>query len=787
MKKNYSKNLSKRLGGYGSLALALTGLTEANSQVVYTDVNPDYSGSLGSSYAIDFDNDGIDDIILNNSGGGVSYYGGIISFKYAGLYANPQGSNAVLGSMSYGFAYPLALNSGNTISSNAGSFFNNTNSNLMNFYYSFNYYGSTLSSGSFGKWTGATDKYLGIKFDISGQTHYGWIRLDVDKNSSFSVKDFAYETTPNKAISAGDQVGSLPCASPTALSIGNFNEDSVNFSWTASPDETDGYNWAVFAAGADINTATPVATGNVATGILNASATGLSPNTPYDIYVQTKCSSNNSSNWEGPQTFTTVAIPCATPTALSIDNFNEDSVNFSWTASPDETDGYNWAVFAVGADINTATPVATGNVATGILNASATGLSSETPYDVYVQTNCALNTSSDWEGPQNFTTDAIPCATPTDLSIDTFTEDSVNFSWTASPDETDGYKWAVFAAGANINTATPVATGDVVTGTLNATATGLSSETPYDVYVQTKCTSNTFSDWEGPQNFTTDAIPCATPTALIIDNFDEDSVNFSWTASPDETDGYNWAVFAAGANINTATPVATGDVVTGTLNATATGLSPETPYDVYVQTKCTSNTFSDWEGPQNFTTDAIPCATPTDLTIDTFTEVSVNFSWTASLDETDGYNWAVFAAGANINTATPVATGNVATGILNASATGLSPNTPYDIYVQSKCTSNTTSDWEGPQTFTTDNLSTQNFKNLDNLSLYPNPVSSILTIESKTMITSIEIYNLLGQKVYNSQINKTDYKIDLSLLEKGTYFIKVYKNNLFKNFKIIKE
>ena len=294
MKKNYSTKLSKRLGQYGSLALAITGLTEANSQVVYTDVNPDYSGSLGSSYAIDFDNDGTDDITFVNY---ASY------FSFYALYANPTGTNEILGSISGGFTYPFALNSGDTISSGAGSFFDNSYINSMNWW------------GSDGNWIGVTDKYLGVKFDISGQTHFGWIRLDVSANSTFIVKDYAYESTPNTLILAGDQVGALPCAAPTALTVDTYDENSVDFSWTASADETDGYDWAIFAENADINTDTPILTGSVATGITNASATGLDPETPYDIYVQTNCTSNTSSDWEGPLNFTTET--------LSIDNYSE--------------------------------------------------------------------------------------------------------------------------------------------------------------------------------------------------------------------------------------------------------------------------------------------------------------------------------------------------------------------------------------------------------------------------------------------------------------------------------
>ena len=395
MKKNYSTQLSKRLGQYGSLALAITGLTEANSQVVYTDVNPDYSGSLGSSYAIDFDNDGTDDITFVNY---ASY------FSFYALYANPTGTNEILGSISGGFTYPFALNSGDTISSGAGSFFDNSYINSMNWW------------GSDGNWIGVTDKYLGVKFDISGQTHFGWIRLDVSANSTFIVKDYAYESTPNTLILAGDQVGALPCAAPTALTVDTYDENSVDFSWTASVDETDGYDWAIFAENADINNDTPILTGNVATGITNASATGLNPNTPYDIYVQTNCASSTSSDWEGPLNFTTDAIPCAAPTALTVDTYDENSVDFSWTASADETDGYDWAIFAENADINTDTPILTGSVATGITNASATGLDPETPYDIYVQTNCTSNTFSDWEGPLNFTTETLSIENYSELS-----------------------------------------------------------------------------------------------------------------------------------------------------------------------------------------------------------------------------------------------------------------------------------------------------------------------------------------------------------------------------------
>ena len=57
--------------------------------------------------------------------------------------------------------------------------------------------------GKFGLWLHQVDKYVGVKFLISGQTHYGWIRMTVQGALSGYVSGYAYETVPNKPIIAG--------------------------------------------------------------------------------------------------------------------------------------------------------------------------------------------------------------------------------------------------------------------------------------------------------------------------------------------------------------------------------------------------------------------------------------------------------------------------------------------------------------------------------------------------------------------------------------------------------
>jgi hypothetical protein len=83
-------------------------------------------------------------------------------------------------------------------------------------------------------------------------------------------------------------------------------------------------------------------------------------------------------------------------------------------------------------------------------------------------------------------------------------------------------------------------------------------------------------------------------------------------------------------------------------------------------------------------------------------------------------------------------------------------------------------------------LDTQTF-NAFKMQVYPNPIKDILTISADTEITTIAIYNLIGQQVFAKSINTNQDKIDVSSFQAGTYFVKVQANSDSKTFKIIKE
>ncbi len=73
----------------------------------------------------------------------------------------------------------------------------------------------------------------------------------------------------------------------------------------------------------------------------------------------------------------------------------------------------------------------------------------------------------------------------------------------------------------------------------------------------------------------------------------------------------------------------------------------------------------------------------------------------------------------------------------------------------------------------------------DIIKIYPNPTSGKLTINSNSKITSIEINNLLGEKVFQSNINNQKSEIDLLSQPKGIYFIKFCIGEIVHTEKII--
>ena len=195
MKKSTTKFFSKLLAQYGTLTSAILGISEANGQIVYTDIDDD--GGFQTYYRLDLDNNGQADFIIDHNTP-------FLKFSPVQYYVGP--GNAVS-------AYAIYPNVGvldDVISSGNPSW----NSNYVNMFLN-----AKSCTFSFPLWCDITDGYLKLRFLIGSETHYGWARLDVGISGlSWTIKDYAYNMTPDAPILAG-QTTSVSIDDNTVLNI----------------------------------------------------------------------------------------------------------------------------------------------------------------------------------------------------------------------------------------------------------------------------------------------------------------------------------------------------------------------------------------------------------------------------------------------------------------------------------------------------------------------------------------------------------------------------------------
>ncbi|MBP1644512.1 MAG: hypothetical protein H6Q16_87 [Bacteroidetes bacterium] len=94
----------------------------------------------------------------------------------------------------------------------------------------------------------------------------------------------------------------------------------------------------------------------------------------------------------------------------------------------------------------------------------------------------------------------------------------------------------------------------------------------------------------------------------------------------------------------------------------------------------------------------------------------------------------------------------------------------------------------GIEDCTTPYLGLNEIKLEDNsITLYPNPASKELNISSENIINSIEVFNSLGQSIYQEKAKSKEETIDISSFSKGVYIIGVSTDKGYIRKKLIKD
>lgn len=83
-------------------------------------------------------------------------------------------------------------------------------------------------------------------------------------------------------------------------------------------------------------------------------------------------------------------------------------------------------------------------------------------------------------------------------------------------------------------------------------------------------------------------------------------------------------------------------------------------------------------------------------------------------------------------------------------------------------------------------LGVEDYFSPNNFNVSPNPVTDILSLTSKNTISEIQVYDLLGKAIYDSNPNTISTNLDMSAYEQGMYMIKVTIGGISKTIKIVK-
>jgi len=76
--------------------------------------------------------------------------------------------------------------------------------------------------------------------------------------------------------------------------------------------------------------------------------------------------------------------------------------------------------------------------------------------------------------------------------------------------------------------------------------------------------------------------------------------------------------------------------------------------------------------------------------------------------------------------------------------------------------------------------------NASNIRMYPNPTSSVFTIEANDVIENVTLYNVLGQQVLAKTANGNSVTLDVANLQTGVYVVKTMIGGVVSTSRLVK-
>lgn len=348
------------------------------------------------------------------------------------------------------------------------------------------------------------------------------------------------------------------------------------------------------------------------------------------------------------------ATTCLKPTNLNITQIGDTSAQINWNTQSNPVD---WFVYASGANPDTATPIQQSSESLSANNDQVTGLSANTTYDVYIQTNCGDDGLSQLTGPVEFTTAACDVSEQCEYTFNLL--DDFGDGWNGNIVELRQDGQLVASLGADFED------GDNFTETYNlctgssieliwlnqgsfANEVGLNVVNPFDEEIFELEFDSEDERGDTIFSFTSACIPpsCPKVTNVQVTNVVDDAAQLNWNAEPEANLGYTYYIFNAGDNPLVVSPVLSESVDQSINSVNITGLTSAQAYDAYVVANCATDDDSDFSDVVTFNT---ACGTITAPYLEDFsssewvsgtgffnTGDEINQCWDR---ETNGYFW----------------------------------------------------------------------------------------------------------------------------------------------------
>ncbi len=585
---------------------------------------------------------------------------------------------------------------------------------------------------------------------------------------------------------------------------------------------------------------------------VNASIGGIETTTLNPIGEFISFNFNNGDGWQSNTiedgVFTmdgecTYITGCLAVTNITFSDIMADQATINWDDPGLAAAGFIISVFDTGADPNTATPLYTENVPAGTISTTATGLTGNSIYDVYITADCGGGDLSVRNMSSFLTSPLIPVCGDKFYDTGGVDEDYLlgeNYTITILPDTSGEVVTAnfLFVATSIIVEGFPtvdVLTVDVGDGVIQFVPEIPLGGTPKS-YISVAIDGSlifTFMSNIGPgfvpsagwdADITCGPPPaCIPPTNIMATEITDSSVDLTWDEASNASNGYIVTLFLAGDIPGVDPPVGTEMVPFGTNNVVFTGLMENVDYDAYIDSDCDTDGIS--AAAIIYFSTGLPLLTCEDQFIDsggvngnyqnnesrvitilpenpgegvtiTFTHVNIESTPGGNGNQDGCYDFLTIYDGPD--TLSPVLAQTLCG---EESGAGDQPSVPTSILSVGDSFSATNPD-NGALTvaFSSDGSSTRSgwvadvtcaLLSIDEFAAsgfnyYPNPTTGQLSIGAKQTIEAIVLFNILGQQILEIRPNALNTTLDLSSLKTGTYIMKSTINGASYTHKVIK-